>query len=30
MTPTGELVRTAGVPPMYDYEFSPQLVCLHT
>ena len=26
MTPTGVVVHTPGVPPMYDYEFNPQLV----
>ena len=25
-THTGELVKTIGMPPMYDHEFSPQAV----
>ena len=27
-THTGELVKTVGLPPMYDHELSPQAVCL--
>lgn len=25
---TGAIVRTPGLPPMYDYEFAPQQVCI--
>ena len=27
-THTGELMKTVGLPPMYDHELSPQAVCL--